>query len=152
MDWSTPHVLAAAAVVLALLVAFGYGDRRAASRDRAVMRDVAALLDDLWRPVRFLADLESVWPDLTEEQRREIQLSTPFREGFHEARAEERVREIKVLTRRIRAFRNWRLRAAIMQFLKDWRNQEPDELRVLIAMMKDEEGSASSGGSLREAE
>jgi hypothetical protein len=55
--------------------------------DRQVLLTMAPRLDALWRPLRFLADLEKVWHELPGEERGQIEESRPYRDQFQIGRA-----------------------------------------------------------------
>jgi len=122
------------AVALCLIVAIWI--RVANTRDRDVFRQMEPLMENLWNPIRFLADLRSVWPDLSETQRREIESSSVYRDQFHEKRIAGHVNQLAELTRSLRSIPNWRLRRSIQMFLSEWESREPDSLKVLLAMVR----------------
>ena len=128
--------LLAGIVVAALFVIVAIWIRVASTRDREVFRQMEPLMEDLWNPMRFLADLRSVWPDLSETQRREIESSSVYRDQFHEKRAVDYVKQLRKLARNLRSTTNWPLRRSIRLFLSDWEAREPDSLKVLLAMVR----------------
>ena len=117
------------------------GFERATGHDRKIFEQMAPLLEDLWRMQRYLSDLEFVWPRLSIEQREKIESSRIHRERFHENRAEQRAAELLALAKRIRSVRHARLRATILQCLKDRKNQEPDMIKVVLSMINGQNGS-----------
>ncbi len=125
-----------AGIGVLLLGAFFIWLRAASRRDREVLRQMAPLMEDLWNPLRFLADLRSVWPDLTETQRQEIETSSVYKDEFHKTRARDLVTQLGAMARRVRSARHWRLRGTILKFLREWESQEPDALKVLVAMVR----------------
>ncbi|MEX2015545.1 MAG: hypothetical protein WD873_02835, partial [Candidatus Hydrogenedentales bacterium] len=129
-----------AAVVAVLVVgalAMGYFWRRyTLNHDRAVLRKMEPLLDELYSPLRHLEDRRIVWPNLTDQQRQEIEEALVYRERFHEKQVEKYAGDIISLARSLRAFRYWRLRSEIVTFLKGWHKHQADELKVLIAMVR----------------
>lgn len=101
----------------------------------ALVERIIVLLEDLWRPARFLSDLNAVWPDLTDEQRAEIEESTVYKEKFHENRANEIVRELQSLVGELPSgYRD--IRGDIGRFLRQWRQEEPDTLKILVGRLK----------------
>lgn len=110
--------------------------RRAGKRDKELFRQIEPLLEELWDPMRYMADLKSVWPDLTEAQRAEIEASSVHKEQFHERKAENLTEQIFGLAKGVRSFNHWRLRAVLLAFLKNWDDQEPDNLKVLLSMVR----------------
>lgn len=110
---------------------------KAAVADAALLQDMRPAVEELWRMLRYLADLETVWPSLTEEQQAEIQASSVHREGFHAERAQERVSELGGLVSQIRSQAFRPACAMILEFLDDWENEEPDKLKVVLAMIDD---------------
>lgn len=131
-------ILGAAAVAVALL---GIGTwiwiRTTARKDREVFRQMEPIMEDLWTPLRFLADLRSVWPDLNENQRAEIEQSSTYKDGFHQERAQAHIAQLEGLARNISSIRHVRIRAAILEFLNEWESKEPDSLKVILAMVRD---------------
>lgn len=105
-------------------------------KDREIFVTMMPLLDELWRPLRFLGDLNSVWPDLSDVQRVEIEQSIPYREHFHEQRIEKYVSELAPMARAIRAFRHRPIRQELIGFLEHWQTREPDRVKVLVGMMR----------------
>lgn len=103
--------------------------------EAALVERIISLLDELWRPTRFLADLNAVWPSLTDAQRAEIEQSSVFREKFHENRAQELIRELQTLSNELPS--NYRdVRADIAKFVRQWRQEEPDTLKILIGRLR----------------
>jgi len=135
---NAPAIVAICAGVASILLvaAATWWQVRAARRDEELLRAMAPLLDDLWRPLRHLADLRSVWPDLNDAQRADIEASTPYQERHHEKQAEALIDKLSASARRLQAMKNWRLRAALLEFLDNWRNEEPDRAKVLLALVK----------------
>lgn len=123
-------------LVLAALAGWYVWRRYTIVHDRAVLRKMEPLLDDLYGPLRHLEDRRIVWPNLTDEQRREIEDALVYRERFHEKQVEKYAGDILALARSLRAFRYWRLRSEIVSFLKGWHKRQADELKLLIAMVR----------------
>ncbi len=89
------QVIAIACGIVALLAALLWlWVRRAGKRDRELFRQIEPLLEELWDPIRYMADLKSVWPDLTEAQQAEIEASSVHQERFHERKAEDLTEQI----------------------------------------------------------
>jgi hypothetical protein len=97
---------------------------------------MAPRLDALWRPLRFLADLEKIWHELPGGERREIEGSRPYRDQFHRRAAEGHVIELLRLTGDIHAPEHRELRDSLKTFLNRWEYQEPDQVKVLSALVK----------------
>jgi len=106
------------------------------SQDEAVVADILPLLDDLWSPMRFLADLQAVWPDLTPEEREELENLQPLRERFHERLATGYLRRLEDLTGLLSSGPYRSLRDELMTFIENWQEQEPDKLKVFKAMIQ----------------
>jgi hypothetical protein len=85
--------------------------------------------------MRYLADLKAVWPNLTEEQQKDIDNSPVQQNRFHEKRAEQLVEAIGARTLDLKAHGHTALKGKILEFLDDWKDQEPDMLKVIHAMM-----------------
>ena len=116
-------------------MAFWKHSTRASQEDAELFAELDSLIDELWGYTRYLADLKAIWPNLTEEQRSEIDNSATHQDRYHEKNAERLVEDIKSRTLEIRAHRHVMLKKKILDFLDDWRNQEPDTLKVIHAMM-----------------
>lgn len=94
------------------------------------------LLEALWKNLRYLDDLRVVWPRLTDAQRAEVEASSVHRNRFHEQSVESAAAELRGLARGLRSYRYWRLRGLVIEFIENWREQEPDKIKVLTAMIK----------------
>ncbi len=108
---------------------------RASKEDENIFLELDPLLDELWVYMRYLSDLKAVWPNLTEEQQKDIDNSPVQQNRFHEKRAEELVEAIELRTLELKAHRHTALKGKILEFLDDWKDQEPDMLKVIHAMM-----------------
>jgi len=104
--------------------------------DRQVLMAMAPRLEALWRPLRFLADLEKVWHELPDEDRRNIETARPYRDQFHRRLAEGHVIELRRLAGDLHAPEHRDLRDSLKVFLERWEFQEPDQVRVLSALVK----------------
>jgi hypothetical protein len=104
--------------------------------DRQVLLTMAPRLDALWRPLRFLADLEKIWHDLPAEEQIEIEGSRPYRDQFHRRAAEGHVIELLRLTGDIHAAEHRELRDSLKTFLDRWEFQEPDQVKILSALVR----------------
>ena len=109
---------------------------RAIDRDLRVLEKIAPILNDAWRPLRFLADLRTVWPDLGPEQRDAIEVSRPIRDRFHERLARGYLMQLDELTPQIGSAQYRSLRDEMMVFLESWEKQEPDKLKVFSAVIR----------------
>jgi len=105
-------------------------------RDRQILDAIAAGLDELWKPMRFLADLHEVWPELSEDERADIEASRPYRDQYHRRLAEAKVAELRRLSAEIHAHEHQTLRDRLEQFLRHWDAQEPDQARILSALVR----------------
>lgn len=110
--------------------------RRKRREDREVLVQIEPLLTDLWRPMRFLADMKEIWPNLSDQERREIEDSRPYREGFHEKWAEYRVAELLALAHQLNSNECRPLRRDLVAYLETWPEQEPDKLKIFAAVVK----------------
>ena len=104
--------------------------------DRHVLMSMGPRLEALWKPLRFLANLEQVWPELDRHEREEIERSRPYRDQYHRRLAESHVNELRRLTDRLHAPEHRELRDALRQFLDRWELQEPDQVRILSALVR----------------
>jgi len=106
------------------------------THDRKVLEDIGPILDALWPPLRFLSDLKIVWADLDPEIQQEIEKSQPFQERFHERLALGYLKELGRLTQLLGSPQHRGLRDELSQFLETWQDQEPDKLKVFLAMVR----------------
>ena len=106
------------------------------AHDRKVLEDIVPLLDALWPPLRFLTDLKSVWADLDPREQREIEESRPFQDRFHERLARGYLKELGQLTQQLGSPQYRGLRDELSQFMENWQDQEPDKLKVFLAMVR----------------
>ncbi len=111
---------------------FGAG----AAHDQVALKEIRPILDALWPPLRFLADLKTVWADLEPEEQREIEDSRPFRERFHERLAKGYLEELRRLTQQLGSAQYRGIRDELMLFLEHWEDQEPDKVKVFSAMIQ----------------
>jgi hypothetical protein len=104
--------------------------------DRQVLISMSPRLEALWKPLRFLANLEQVWPELDKAERDEIERSRPYRDQYHRRLAESHVNELRRLVDKLHAPDHRELRDALRQFLDRWELQEPDQVRILSALVR----------------
>jgi hypothetical protein len=91
------------------------------------------MLRKLWRPLRLLADLKYIWPELTERQRNDIRESLIYRDKFHESRVTKYAAKLTALANGLREPRNRKLRREVLTFLRHWDKQEPDRAKILAS-------------------
>lgn len=101
--------------------------------DDLALEEMARLLQSLWQPMRLLADLKFVWPELTDKQRNDIRESATYKNKFHESRVKEIIAKITRLAHELKESRNRKLRREILTFLRYWDKQEPDRAKVLAS-------------------
>ena len=101
-----------------------------------MLEEIGPILDALWPPLRFLSDLKNVWADLEPEKQREIEESRPFQERFHERLAQGYLKELGQLSQQLGSAQYRGLREELSQFLENWQDQEPDKLKVFLAMVR----------------
>ena len=106
------------------------------AHDQAVLAKMLPLLEELLAPLRFLSDLRAIWPDLDPEEQAEIEDSWPFRERFHERLALGYLQELDDLTHRLSSAQFRGLRDELVLFIENWREQEPDRLKVFSAIIQ----------------
>ncbi|PCJ56774.1 MAG: hypothetical protein COA73_11600 [Candidatus Hydrogenedentota bacterium] len=107
-----------------------------AQRDRETLAHIETLLEELWGPMRFLADLNAVWPSLTAEQRKEIEESRTYREQHHRHLAEESVRQLVTLAETLKSYKHRTLRQEVVEFLRSWETEEPDKIKVILGVLR----------------
>lgn len=115
---------------------FGPPARRRNERDLELFEQIIPLLDELWAPLRFLADLRMVWSSLDETQRREIEDSIPYKDKTHEKRARACVDKLEPLVRKISGPRHRGIRKDLLAYLRDWEHAEPDRLKVFTGILR----------------
>lgn len=110
----------------------------ARDNDLETFEQMEPLLEELWAPLRFLTDLRATWPKLTEEQRRDIEGAVVYRDHFHENLVKKNVKELLALARQIKSLKNRRLRTELVGFLKHWRKEEPDKVKIFLGILRTE--------------
>lgn len=105
-------------------------------KDVEILTDMVPLMEELIKPMRFLADLGAVWGDLSEMERAEIEASRVYRERDHDRLAEDRIGRLTKMTEHLKSFKYRNLRLEMQQFLGDWRAQEPDRVKVLQGLIR----------------
>jgi hypothetical protein len=109
---------------------------RSAKKDEKLLDQLAAVLQRMWDPMRFLADLEAVWPSLNNEQRQEIEDSRIYQNKHHQHMVEELAQQAKEITLQLKGHRNREVKEGVQFFLEHWQQQEPDQIKILLAQMK----------------
>ena len=109
---------------------------RKSDSDRQHLQEMLPILDELLPAMRFLADLDAVWDDLSEEERAEIEDSTVYIERDHEKLIEAGVTTLRTLSSKLKGYKLNKLRLEIQEFLDRWSEHEPDRLKVLQARIK----------------
>lgn len=113
--------------------------------DIEVFREMLPLMEEMMRPLGLLNDLKRLWPDLTEEQRLELESCSVYRDEYHKHLALECVRKLMPLARDISAYKNRALKEDVLHFLHNWQGQEADKLKVFISLMREQEEAARHG-------
>lgn len=103
--------------------------------EQAALTRLRELCDSLERPLRFLADLDAVLPGLTEAERASIRAARPVQDRHHERLAEQLVQEFESTAVLLRSRELRPLRDAVMDFTQSWRDQEPDQLKVIRQLL-----------------
>lgn len=101
--------------------------------DDSTLEEMERLLRKLWKPLRVLADLKHIWPELTERQRSDIRESLIYRDKFHESLVAKYSAKLTNLANGLQEARNRKLRREVLTFLRHWDRQEPDRARILAS-------------------
>lgn len=109
--------------------------RKTVEEDLKTFRKMRPLLKDLWHASRLLADIELVWPELSDTEREDIMQSRTRRDEFHEKVAEEKVAELLEISRGIQSFKYRKIREEVQRHLKNWDSREPDQIKIFAAKM-----------------
>lgn len=105
-------------------------------QDSELLTDMIPMMEELIKPMRFLKDLDAVWDDLSENERAEIEASRVYRERDHEVLINDRIEQLTEISERLKSFKYRNLRQEMKLFLSDWRSQEPDQIKVLQALIR----------------
>jgi len=92
-------------------------------------------MKDLWRGLRFLVDLDMVWPMLDREERGLIERSSVRMEKFHENLIRENRPRLLELAERIHSYKYRKFKSEIIGYFKECERLEPDQLKIYNAMM-----------------
>ena len=103
--------------------------------DDKTLHEMERLLHALWKPLRLLADLKYIWPELTDQQRNDIRDSLIYKNKFHESRAKKFIAKLTTLANELREPRNRKLRRETLTFLRHWDKQEPDRAKILASAL-----------------
>lgn len=109
---------------------------RKSDSDRQHLEEMLPILDELLPAMRFLADLDAVWDELSDEERAEIEESTVYKERDHEKFIEAGVITLRSLSAKLKGYKLNKLRLEIQEFLGRWSEHEPDRLKILQARIK----------------
>lgn len=105
-------------------------------RDREILEEMVPILDRLWDPLRYLADLKAVWDDLSTEERAAIEQSSVHQEAFHENLAAECTAQILALLGAMTSFKYRGLRWQISDLVSNRSTHEPDEVKIILALIE----------------
>ena len=114
--------------------------RKKIEGDHQTFQKMKPVLEDLWHASRLLADIEMVWPELSDTEREEILQSRTQKDRFHEKVAEGKVVELLEMSRGIQSFKYRRLREDLLRYLNRWDSREPDQIKIFAAQMTVEIG------------
>jgi hypothetical protein len=94
------------------------------------------VLQRMWEPMRFLADLEMVWPSLSNEQRQEIEDSQVFQNKHHQHMVEELAQQANEIAQQLKGPRSREIKEGVQFFIEHWQQQEPDQIKIFLAQIK----------------
>ncbi|MCH7959642.1 MAG: hypothetical protein IID08_05905 [Candidatus Hydrogenedentes bacterium] len=109
--------------------------------DLRTFQKMKPVLDDLWHASRLLADIDMVWPGLSDTERDDILQSRTRKDRFHEKVAEGKIAELLEMSRGIQSFKYRKFREDLLRHLKHWDSREPDQIKIFAAKMTAEIGS-----------
>lgn len=105
-------------------------------KDSELLVDMIPLMEELIKPMRFLSNLDAVWDDLSDPERKEIEESRVYRERDHERLIEQRIGDLSEMTARLKSLKYRTVRLEMKQFLSEWSSQEPDHVKVLQGLIR----------------
>ena len=109
---------------------------RSAKKEAKIYDQLAVVLQRMWEPMRFLADLEAVWPSLDHARRQEIEDSQVYQNKHHQHMVEELAQQAKEIALQLKGHRSREIRESVQFFLEHWQQQEPDQIKILLAQIK----------------
>ena len=104
--------------------------------DVKLMTAMLSLMEELFKPMRFLSDLATIWGELSDEERTDIEASRVYKERDHERLVKDRVQCLWDMTEQIKNSRNREIRLDMQKFLRNWPNEEPDRIKVLQGIIR----------------
>ena len=105
-------------------------------KDSEILAAMIPMMEELIKPMRFLNDLAAVWDDLSDQERSEIEVSRVYKERDHHIKVEERIELLNKMIDQLKSFKYRNLRLEMQHFLDDWKNQEPDRIKVLQGLIR----------------
>ena len=115
--------------------------RKTIEGDIQTFQKMKPVLDDLWYASRLLADIDRVWPGLSDTERDDILQSRTRKDRFHEKVAKGKIAELLEMSRGIQSFKYRKFREDLLRHLKHWDSREPDQIKIFAAKMTAEIGS-----------
>lgn len=115
--------------------------RKTIAGDHETFRKMKPVLGELWHTCRLLADIDMIWPELSDTERDDILQSRTRKDRFHEKVAEGKVAELLQMSRGIQSFKYRKFREDMLRHLNHWDTREPDQIKIFAAKMTAEIGS-----------
>lgn len=106
--------------------------------ERECMESMLPIMDELLPALRFLADLNAVWKDLPEDEQQAIEESLVYREKDHQKLIDAGIRTLREKSATIRSSKHKKVALEIQEFLDNWRDHEPDRVKIIQAKIRAE--------------
>lgn len=104
--------------------------------DTDLLMAMVPIMEELIKPMRFLSDLRAIWEDLSDQERADIEASRVFRDRDHEKLVEHCVARLTEMLAQLKSSKYKDLKLEMQHFLRDWRTEEPDRVKVLQGMIR----------------
>ena len=100
------------------------------------MEAMIPIMDELLPALRFRADLEAVWDELPEDERKAIEESLVYREKDHEKLIDAGLKTLREKASQLRSSKHKKVGLEIHEFLDNWRDHEPDHIKIIQAKIR----------------
>ena len=97
-------------------------------------------LDSLLAPMHYLNDLKAIWDKLSDEEREEIESSRVYKDNDHDKKIQAGLVTLGDLGSRLKGFKYRALRKSIREYIAHWKTFEPDQMKILQALIKQHMG------------
>lgn len=104
--------------------------------ERECLESMLPILDELLPALRFVADLEAVWNDLPADEQKAIEESLVYRDKDHQKLIDAGIRTLRDKAGTLKSSKHKKVALEIHEFLDNWRDHEPDRLKVIQANIR----------------